>query len=115
MPGRLMSKEYLARPETFCGPSTREMRLPMRLRLSASGHLYSAIASPSFLLLGRLQDRRANADVGAAAAEIAAQPLANLFRRRVGMLVEKSFAGDDEARRAEAALLCVVVNEGLLN
>src|SRR5436853_7038 len=91
------------------------MRLPMRLRLSASGHLYSAIASPSFLLTGRLQDRRANAYVGAAAAEIAAQSFLDLFGRRVRMLVEKGFAGDHKTGRAETALLRVVVNERLLN
>src|ERR1044071_8435807 len=115
MPGRLMSKEYLARPETFCGPSTREMRLPIRLRLSASGHLYSAIATPSFLLIGRLQDGGADADVGPAAAEIAAQALLHLFGRRVGVLVEEGFASDDEAGRAEPALLRVVVNKRLLD
>src|SRR5947199_8204710 len=91
------------------------MRLPISVRLSASGHLYSAIASPSFLLLGGLQDRGADAHVGSAAAEVAAQSFLNLFGRRVGVLVQKRLAGDHEAGRTEAALLRVVVNERLLD
>src|SRR5437762_14350933 len=51
IPSRLMSYEYLARPETLCGPSIREIRLPIKLRLSASGHLESAIGMASFLIL----------------------------------------------------------------
>ncbi len=37
IPGRLMSKEYFALPDDFHGPSMREIRLPIRLRLSAGG------------------------------------------------------------------------------
>ena len=108
-----MSNEYFAQPETFCGPSILEMRLPMKVRLSASGHLYSAIAPPSFL--SRLCDCCSNAHVGAAAAGIAAEPLLDLFGSWVRVFVEERLAGDNEARRAEAALLSVVVDEGLLN
>ena len=39
----------------------------------------------------------------------------DLLRRGVGMLVKKSFGGDNEAGRAEAALLRVIVNECLLD
>src|SRR6266705_580588 len=108
-----MSNEYFARPETFCGPSILEMRLPMNVRLSASGHLYSAIAPPSFLR--RLRDRCSNAHVGSAAAGIAAEPLLDLFGSWVRILVEERLARDNEAWRAKTALLCVVVDEGLLN
>src|SRR6185369_9123801 len=111
MPGRLTSNEYFARPETFCGPSMREIRLPMKFRLSASGHLYSAIAPPSFR---RLRDRGANAHVGSAPAKVAAESLLNLFRRRIWILVEKRLCRDHESRRAESALLAVIVDEGLL-
>src|ERR1044071_5669839 len=91
------------------------MRLPMSERLSASGHLYSAIFPPSFLRLRRLHHCRANAYIGSAAAQIAAETVFHLFGRRVWILVEKSFAGHDKSRRAEAALLRVVVYERLLN
>src|SRR6185295_10422054 len=111
MPGRLMSNEYFARPETFCGPSMREIRLPMKFRLSASGHLYSAIAPPSFR---RLRDRGANAHVGSAPAKVAAQSLLNFFGCRGWVLVQECLCRDHESRRAESTLLAVVINEGLL-
>src|SRR5438876_10819899 len=115
MPGRLMSKVYLALPEAFAGPSMREMRLPIKLRLSASGHLYSAIASPSSQILGRLCNRRFHPDIASAATGIAAHVLGDQFRRRIGMLGEEGRAGHHKARRAEAALLSVVVHERLLH
>src|SRR4029078_6710079 len=107
-----MSMEYLARPDTFCGPSILEMRLPIKVRLSASGHLYSAIALPSFL--GRLRDRRSNAHVGAAAAGIAAQSLLDLFGGGGGVLVQEGLAGNHETGVAQATLLRIVIDEGLL-
>src|SRR5581483_9007040 len=107
---------YLALPLTFSGPSTREMRLPMSLRFSASGHLYSAIALAPFLhILGGLRDRGADADVGSTAAQVAAQAMPDLVRRGTRVLVEQGFAGHHEAGRAEAALLAVVVHKGLLH
>src|SRR4051812_7916699 len=57
----------------------------------------------------------ANSKVGSAAAEVATQAAAKLFRRGVWMLVEKSFGRDHITRRAEAALLRVVINIGLLH
>ena len=39
----------------------------------------------------------------------------DLLRRGIGMLVKKSLGGDNEARRAEAALLRVIVDKRLLN
>src|ERR1041384_8721669 len=91
------------------------MRLPMSVRLSASGHLYSAIFPPSFLRSRRLHHCRANAYVGSAAAQIAAESMLHLLWRWVWIFVEKGFAGYDKTRRAEAALLRVVVYERLLN
>src|SRR5437667_11614015 len=87
MPGRLTSNEYFARPETFCGPSILEMRLPIKVRLSASGHLYSAIAPPSFLR--RLSNRSANAHVGSASAKVPAQSFLDLFGCWVGVLIKE--------------------------
>src|SRR5689334_11610822 len=116
IPGRLMSNEYFARPETFCGPSILEMRFPMRVRLSASGHLYSAIALTSFLpFLRRLRDSRSNAHVRAAPAGIASESLLNLFGCRVGVLVEERLAGNYETWSTEAALLSIIIDERLLN
>src|SRR5436190_13335763 len=111
-----MSIEYFARPDTFCGPSILEMRLPMKVRLSASGHLYSAIALPSLLpSLRRLRDRCSNAHIGTAPAGIAAEPFLNLIGGWIRILVQKRLACDHEAGSAEATLLGVIVDEGLLN
>src|SRR5215813_4163930 len=102
----------------------REMRLPMWVRLPSSGHLYSAIAlasshqfrrSPFPHLSGSLRDGGLDADICAAAAEIAAHAHLDLFRRRRGMFFEQRRAGHDEAGSAKAALLRVVVPEGLLD
>src|SRR5258708_3672107 len=84
-PGLLMSYEYFARPETLTGPSMREMRLPIRLRFSASGHLYSGIVA-SFR---DLHHRGANPHVGATTAEVAAQSRPQLFAGRMWMLVQE--------------------------
>src|SRR5262249_36129624 len=56
----------------------------------------------------------ANAGVGPASAEVPAEPAFELVRRRVGMLIEESFGRDYESRRAEAALLTIVIDESLL-
>src|ERR1700694_1483349 len=93
-PGRLRSYAYFARPETLKGPSMREMRLPIKLRLSASGHLYSGIV-PSFC---HLHHRCADTHIGSAPAEVAAQPGTQLFACGMRMVVEKSFASDEHAR-----------------
>src|SRR4249919_1097508 len=88
----------------------------MRVRFSGSGHLYSAIAPASSLgSLGSLRHRSLDAHIGSAAAEIAAEPLLNLGGCRVGIAIKECLASHDEARCAEAALLGVVVYEGLLH
>src|SRR5690242_20527533 len=96
MPAGWTSNEYFARPDTFCGPSILDMRLPIKVRLSASGHLYSAIAPPSFLRC--LSNRSADAHVGSASAEIPAQPLLDLLRCRIRMLIKEGLRRDDKAR-----------------
>ncbi len=55
----------------------------------------------------------ANSVVGSAAAEVAAQAAANVFRCRFWSAAEESGGSDDEARRAETALLRVVSDECL--
>src|SRR5439155_25786006 len=50
--------------------------------------------------------------VGAAAADVAGQAVLDLGGRRLGILFEHGFHRDDEAGRAEAALLGVVAGEG---
>src|SRR5262249_32567955 len=53
--------------------------------------------------------------VAGAAAGIAGEPIARLFLGRVFVLVEERLRGDDEARRAEAALQRGVLEEFLLD
>src|SRR5947209_6741337 len=100
------------------------MRLPISVRSPGSGHLYSATArtschrQPCRPLLppaADFADRLANAFVGPAAAEVPAQSAADVFVAGMGVLIEKRLARHHEARRAESALLRVVVDEGLLH
>src|SRR5262249_16658273 len=111
--GRLISNEYLARPDTLSGPSMREILLPISVRLSASGHLYSAIAAPSFL--SGLRYGPANSHIGSAPAKVAAQPFLNLLGSRIGVLVQECLAGHDKSGSAETALLGVIVDKSLLH
>src|SRR5439155_25626515 len=62
-----------------------------------------------------LRDRLLNAVIGTAAAQIAAQPVADIFGSRIGMLVQKGLARNHEARSAKTALRRIIVNERLLN
>src|SRR5436853_5314627 len=121
-----MSYEYFARPDTFNGPSMREIRLPIRLRLSGSGHLYSAIVAPSFRpnkacsLCGsgtfrHLHHCASNTGIGAAAADVPTQTGLHVFERWMWISIKESLASNDKAGCAKAALLRVVVNECLLH
>src|SRR5690606_6529280 len=112
MPGLFRSEQYLARPEAFSTPSRRLMRLPITRRLDISGQRYSGIG-PSFHRLGRFEHGLADSHIGAAAAKVAAEAVLDLLVGRIGIAVEKRLRRDDEARRAVAALLGVVVDEGL--
>ena len=62
-----------------------------------------------------LRDGFADTRIGSTAAQVAAQSVANLFFCRTRIFVEKRLAGHDEPWSAEAALLRVVLHEGLLN
>src|ERR1035441_3777440 len=66
---------------------------------------------PSLDLLSRFQDGLAHTHVGAATAQVAAQPFLDFFIGRVRIVVEEGFGRHDESRRAVAALLPVVVDE----
>src|SRR5215212_10785040 len=120
MPGKRRSWVYLAAPVALAGPSRREMRCPMRrgcLGQETSTIRLVLFPSPPRLLLagiGRLEHRLADAGVSAAAAEVTRQPLMDLVEARVGVPVEQGLGGHDEAGRAEAALLGVVLDEGRL-
>src|SRR5205823_284251 len=72
-------------------------------------------ASGSFRLAsGHLGNHAVNAAISPATAQIAADPLCNFLIRRMRMLFQKCFRRDRETWRTEAALLCVVVDEGCL-
>ena len=111
MPGRLMSKLYLARPVALSGPSRRGHLVPMSRRFLGQASQPWFIASLPWLLHKR-GDGVAHLLVGAAAADVAGQGFLDLGGRGLGVLVEGGPHGDDEAGRAEAALLGVVLDEG---
>src|SRR5215469_14220467 len=66
-------------------------------------------------LLRGSRDGGAYSPVGAAAANVAAQSVQQIFCAGIGILVEYRFAGHHKPRGAEAALRRIVVDEGLLN
>src|SRR5262249_13159415 len=118
IPGRFRSYVYFALPETLSGPSIRETRFPIQVRLSASGHLYSAMVSTSLhgaMSLSCLEHGGPDTNVGSAPAKVPAQASLDLFRCRIRILVEECLAGNDETRSAKPALLAVVVNKRLLD
>src|SRR5215218_4008485 len=97
------------------------MRWPMRrgcLGQETSTIRLVLFPSPPRLLVGigisSLENSLAHAGIGAAAAEVTGQPLVDLAEARVRVLVEQGLGGHDEAGRAEAALLGVVLDEGRL-
>ncbi len=84
------------------------MRVPIRRRFSGQ---VIGMAHSSFLA-AQGGDGVAHLFVGAAAADVAGQPFLDLGGRGLGVLVQGGPHGDDEAGRAEAALLGVVLHEG---
>src|SRR5438552_6979469 len=125
MPGRAMSYEYLARPVTLSGPSSRLMDVP--ISTGFSGHLYlsgtrgAGAAGPGgFCALATshplgFHRRLQNSDEGAAAADVAVEPLLGLFDRWIGGPLEQRHGRHDESRCAEPAHEAVRVAEGLLH
>src|SRR5262245_8581917 len=90
--------------------------LPLRRLLAGLGGCAGAVvvivrSRPAPL---GLQHRLADARIGAATAEVAGEAVVDLGGGRVGNAIEESPGRDDESRRAEAALLGVVLHEGRL-
>src|SRR6185437_15821464 len=64
---------------------------------------------------GCLHYSLAHSGIGPAAAEVAAKPVLNFLKRRTWIPFEEGFCRHHESRRAEAALLRVMIDKGLLN
>src|SRR5262252_4404154 len=130
-----MSKLYFARPVTLSGPSRRFTRVLSTAGFA--GHAYFFAFSvgpaaagggaprPSCALATSHPPRRQlaarghcgfhDAYEGAAAADVAVEPLLHLFRRRLRMLFEQRDRRHHEARRAEAAHQRIAIAERLLH
>src|SRR5688572_14579347 len=120
-----MSYEYFARPVVFSGPSTRLTRVPSTRDFS--GHAYfgwlagragawtsgtwSSATSHPF----RLERRRKDADVRAAAADVAVEGALGLLGCWIRSLLQQGNGRHYESRRAESAHQTVVVAVGLLH
>src|SRR6476646_7362801 len=129
MPGRLMSNVYLARPLTLSGPSSRLTRVPTTAGFDDHWNRGSACGGgvpprpPPCGACGWLatlhplhaRHRLEDAVEGAAAADVAVEPLLDLLGGRIRMFLEQADARHDEARRAEAAHERVLLAEGRLH
>src|SRR6478736_10068108 len=130
-PGRLTSSMYSPWPRMNRGSSLRLTEWPMPpisglVRGTASVVISSLPSSGRDRLraglglgcrrhLGRrLLDRLDDVHVPRAAAQVAADPPADLLLGRVGVLTEQPGRLHDHSRRAEAALQAVLVPERLL-
>src|SRR5580765_1759035 len=128
MPGRLISKLYLARPDTLSGPSRRLTRV---LRTAGfSGHAYffafavgpggagggapgcCALATSHPLHVGRCFHDSSKCP---AAADVAVETRLDLRRRRVRVFFDERDGGHHETWRAEAAHQRVAIAERLLH
>src|SRR5260221_10187819 len=100
MPGRLMSKVYLARPVTLSGPSMRLTRPPTtvagvddQLYFGSTGGGGGAPPRPCSGALATLhpphtRHRFEDARERPPAADVAVEPFLDLLGRRIGMLLE---------------------------
>src|SRR5262249_19925004 len=117
MPGRNTSAPNLARPVTLSMPSCLIGEVPTILSfLSGLKPLLSRIvdiSGPSHFLGGG-QHRANDLVVAGAAAKIAGEPIAHLRFGRIGIAVEQRFGGDQDPRRADAALRSVELEETAL-
>src|SRR5438552_358765 len=133
MPGRLMSKLYFALPVTLSGPSRRLTRVLSTAGFDGHAYFFAFALGPGaagggagFCALATSHPPRRelaacshrgfhNPHEGAAAADVAVEPLLDLFRRRLRMLFDERDGRHHEARRAEAAHQRVAIAEGLLH
>ena len=111
MRGRMMSSAKRVWPVTLARPSTRRRGLPMtRVR-----RVIVAPPRPSRgRSLGGRFDRFDDLQVAGAAAQVARQRLADPLARRMRLAIEQRLRGDQDARRAVAALRGAEVGEALL-
>src|SRR5262245_46383692 len=126
-PGRLTSSMYSPLPRMKRGSSLRLTEWPMppisagvcrisvisRLRADGLGRA-GGRRGHCPQLAGRLLDRLHDVHVAGAAAEVAADPVADLLLRRVRVLAEQPGRLHDHPGGAEAALEAVLVPESLL-
>src|SRR3954470_12039157 len=126
IPGRLMSKLYLARPVTLSGPSRRLTRVLSTAGFAGHAYFFAFAVGPvaagggagfCALATGHPQSKRArrqplvaraergflDADERAAAADVAVESLLDLFDGRLRHFLEQRDRRHHEARRAEAA------------
>src|SRR5262245_24113148 len=123
MPGRLMSKVYLARPVTLSGPSRRFTDVPRTDGFAGHAHfLASSLMGCSAGFCGSatrhplcLQCRLEDANERATAADVAVQAFTDLLRRGVRMFFQKPDGCHDKTRCAEAAHHRVRVAKRLLD
>src|SRR4051812_22949459 len=134
IPGRLMSKLYLARPVTLSGPSRRLTRVLSTAGFAGHAYFFALAVGPvgagggaGFCALatghpprcGRAACRRErrlhDADERAAAADVAVERALHLVGRRLRRLLDERDGRHHEARRAEAAHQRVAIAERLLH
>src|SRR5438445_182057 len=123
MPGRLMSKLYLARPVTLSGPSRRLTRVLSTAGLAGHAYFFALAVGPGATgggaprpscalatghphgvgreLTACRQRRFLDAHERAAAADVAVEALLDLFERRLRSFFEQRHRRHHEARRAE--------------
>src|SRR5215467_13190001 len=128
MPGRLMSKLYLARPVTLSGPSSRLTRVLSTTGFSGHAYFFAfavgpvgagggapgccALATSHPLHAGRCFH---DASERPAATDVAVEARFHLRGRRVGMLLNERDGRHHEPRCAEASHQRVAIAEGLLH
>src|SRR2546422_277813 len=128
MPGRLMSKVYLARPATLSGPSSRLTGEPMMVGFSGQAYLFGSAGLAEACGTGTcglslsgtshppaFHCRFHDSGEGAEAADVAVEAPARLVRRRVRRLLDERHGRHHEARRAEPAHQAIGVAERLLH
>src|SRR6266849_2305717 len=117
MPGRKKSAPNLARPVTLSMPSCLTGEDPTILSfLSGLKPLLSRIvdmSGPSHFL-GGSKYRANDLVVAGAAAQVAGEPIAHFGFGRIGAAVEQRLGGDQDPRRADAALRSIEFEETAL-
>ena len=111
MPSGLRSELYFARPLDLAGPSRRLMRLPHHPPFVHRRPRIIRHSVPPFSSACGFKNGLADAHVGSAAAQIAAEPVFTSSYVRIRIALQEIRRRNHEARRAIAALLGIVVYE----